>query len=153
MQASGQHPNPQTYAILLDGLCQNKQIGEAMALFQEMEYKRLDHDNVIHYNILIDGLCNVGELTTARELFYSPHTKGLLPNVATHNIMIRGFCKKGLIVEASELLEKMDGKGSQFFVPASASFFISLARDILLLWDWIANRQAALPHCSQSCVS
>ena len=37
MQDCGECPSPQTYAILLDDLCKNKKIGEAMALFQEME--------------------------------------------------------------------------------------------------------------------
>ena len=55
MQACGQLPNPQTYVILLDGLCKNKKIGDAMALFQEMEDKKLDHD-IVFYNILIDGM-------------------------------------------------------------------------------------------------
>ena len=76
MQACGQLPNPQTYAILLDGFCKNKKIGDAMALFQDMEDKMLGNDIVI-YNILIDGLGNVGKLIAARELFYSLPAKGL----------------------------------------------------------------------------
>ena len=76
MQACGQLPDPQTYAILLDGLCKNKKIGEALALFQEMEDKKLDH-NIVFYNILIDNMCNARELTTAREIFNGLLAKGL----------------------------------------------------------------------------
>ena len=101
--------NKITYAILLDGLCKNNKIGEAMALFQEMEDKRLDHDIVV-CNILIDDLCKIKKLTAARELFNSLPLKGLQPNVRTYT-MIKGLCKEGLLDEASELLEKMDGNG------------------------------------------
>jgi len=62
----GQHPNLQTYAILLYDLCKNLHFLEAMALFHEMEDKKLDLKIVI-YNILIDGMCNAGKITTARE--------------------------------------------------------------------------------------
>ncbi|KAM3704711.1 hypothetical protein ACJW31_03G026300 [Castanea mollissima] len=86
MQACGQHPDPQTYAILLDGLCKNKLIVEAMTLFQQMEDKRLGH-NIVISSILIDGL----------EFFDSLPTKGLQPN--------------GLIDEACELLETMGVNG------------------------------------------
>ena len=100
MQACGQHPNPQTYAILLDGIFKKRRIIEGMALFWEMEDKRLDCYIVI-YSILIDGFCNVGELMTAREIFSGLPTKGLKPNVWTYTIMNKGFCKNGLVDEAS----------------------------------------------------
>ena len=63
-----------------------------MALFQEMEDKRLDCGIVI-YSILIDGFCNVGELTTAREIFSGLPAKGLKPNVWTYTIMIKDFAR------------------------------------------------------------
>ncbi|KAB1224490.1 hypothetical protein CJ030_MR2G016379 [Morella rubra] len=64
----GQHPDIQTYALLLDGLFKNKQLTQAMTLFQQMEDRGLELDIVV-YNILIDAMCNVGQLNTARELF------------------------------------------------------------------------------------
>ncbi|KAL0006342.1 hypothetical protein SO802_013903 [Lithocarpus litseifolius] len=93
MQDCGECPSPQTYAILLDGFCKKQKIGEAMALFQEMEDKKLDH-NIVIYSILINGLCNIKKLTAARELFNSLPLKGLQPNVWTYTIMIRGFAKR-----------------------------------------------------------
>uniref|UniRef100_A0A2N9FFD3 Pentatricopeptide repeat-containing protein n=1 Tax=Fagus sylvatica TaxID=28930 RepID=A0A2N9FFD3_FAGSY len=108
--AYGQHPNPLTYGILLDGLCKNEHFDKAMTLLQEIEDNKL-HPNIVIYNILIDGLCNVGKLAAARELFYSLPAKGLQPNVQTYTIMIKGLCKEGLIDEVDELLKKMDGNG------------------------------------------
>ena len=75
-RARGQHPDVQTYAVLLDGLFKNKNFAEAMALFQEMEDNKLHHNTVI-YNVLIDGLCNAEEITIARKIFYCLPTKGL----------------------------------------------------------------------------
>ena len=80
MQACGQHPDLETYATLLAGFFKNRRIAEAMALFQEMEDRRLDC-NIVIYSILIDGFCNVGELMIAREIFSGLPTKGLKPNV------------------------------------------------------------------------
>jgi pentatricopeptide repeat protein len=82
MQGCGQHPDCQTYAILLYGLCKNLHFQEAMALFYEIEDKKLDLDIVI-YNILIHAMCNVGKLKTVRELFNTLPTKGLQANVLT----------------------------------------------------------------------
>ena len=65
MQACGQPLYPQTYAVLLDGLCKNGQVVEAIKVFLEMEDKTLCNDIVV-YSILIDGLCNVGNLKVAR---------------------------------------------------------------------------------------
>ena len=75
MWAWGQHPNPPTYHVLLDGLFKNKHFAESMALFQELKDNKLDH-NIAIYNILITGLCNKGKLSIARELFYSLASKG-----------------------------------------------------------------------------
>nr|XP_023895101.1 putative pentatricopeptide repeat-containing protein At3g16710, mitochondrial [Quercus suber] len=128
MQACGQLPDPQTYAALLDGLCKNGQVVEAIKVFLEMEDKTLGNDIVI-YNILIDGLCHVGNLKVSRELFYSLLAKGLQPNVRTYTIMLKGLCKEGLLEEASEIFEKMDGSGcSPMITPDArvASMFFDL---------------------------
>jgi pentatricopeptide repeat protein len=106
MQGCGQHPDCQTYAILLDGLRKNLHFQKATVLFHEMEDKKLDL-HIVSYSILIDGMCNAGKLT-ARELFNTLPTKGLQPNVRTYTIMIKGFCKEGLLNEARELFEKME---------------------------------------------
>ena len=76
MGARGQHPDVQTYAVLLDGLFKKKNFAKAMALFREMEDNKLHHNTMI-YNILIDGLCNAKEVTIARKIFYCLPTKGL----------------------------------------------------------------------------
>ena len=110
MQGIGQHPNVQTYAILLDGLCKNLHFLKAMTLFQAMEDKKL-YLNIVIYNILIDGTCLVEKLTTARELFNSFSIKGFQANVWTYTIVIKGLCKEGLLNKASELFEKMEENG------------------------------------------
>ncbi|KAG7967762.1 hypothetical protein I3843_08G115600 [Carya illinoinensis] len=110
MQACGEHPDLQTYAILFDSLLKNRHFVEAMALFREMVDKKLEIDIVI-YNILIDAMCDAAKLVTAKELFCFLSTKGLQPNARTYTIMFNGLCREGLINEACDLLEKMDGNG------------------------------------------
>jgi pentatricopeptide repeat protein len=93
VQGCGQHPDWQTYSILLDGLCKNLHLPKVLTLFHEMEDKKLDL-NIVIYNILIDGMCNARKLTTAKELFITLPTKGLQANVWTYNIMIKWLCKE-----------------------------------------------------------
>lgn len=45
-----------TYSILLDYLCKNRHLDEAMSLLKDIEGSNMEPDVQI-YNILIDGLC------------------------------------------------------------------------------------------------
>jgi pentatricopeptide repeat protein len=80
MQGCSQHPNVQTYAILLDGICKNLHFSEAMTLFQAIEDKKLNL-NIVIYNILIDGMYHVGKLIITNKLFNSLSTKGFQADV------------------------------------------------------------------------
>ncbi|CAL5422479.1 unnamed protein product [Camellia sinensis] len=110
MQAAGIIPNSQTCGILLDGLCKNGHISEALSLFHMIESNSL-HLNVVMYNILIDAFCKDKKLDTARALFNNLSSKGLQPDVKTYTTMIQGFCEEGLLHEAKELFVKMEHNG------------------------------------------
>ncbi|KAF8401945.1 hypothetical protein HHK36_012896 [Tetracentron sinense] len=105
IQACGQRPDLVTYNLLLDGLCQNQCLDEAMTLFHLIEDSKFK-PNIITYGILIDGMCKAGKLKAAMELFCSFPAKGLEPSVSTYNIIINGLYKEGLLDEANELLVK-----------------------------------------------
>ncbi|XP_028114903.1 pentatricopeptide repeat-containing protein At3g22470, mitochondrial-like [Camellia sinensis] len=95
MQAAGIISDSQTYGILLDGLCKNGHISEALSLFHVME------SNSLHLDIL----------DTARALFSNLSSKGLQPDVKTYTTMIQGFCEEGLLHDAKELFVKMEHNG------------------------------------------
>ncbi|KAK8700409.1 hypothetical protein V6N13_018806 [Hibiscus sabdariffa] len=99
MLASGLVSSQVTCLILLDGLCKNGKLKEALKIFQVMRNSGLELD-IIFYTILIDGLCKSGQIEGAKELFHELSVKGLKPDIYTYTIMINEFCKVGLPDEA-----------------------------------------------------
>ncbi|KAD6453356.1 hypothetical protein E3N88_08061 [Mikania micrantha] len=103
-------PHECAYRIILEGLCNNQQVEEALSLFHLLGDSKLNSDIAV-YTILIDGLCKCGNLDTARYLFHNLSVKGLQPNVQTYSVMISGLCGKGLLKEAKHLFLKMEENG------------------------------------------
>ncbi|CAA7039196.1 unnamed protein product [Microthlaspi erraticum] len=99
-----------TYAILLDGLCDNGELENALEIFEKMEKSKLDFDIGI-YNIIIHGMCNGSKVDDAWDLFCSLPSKGVKPNVKTYTVMIAGLCKKGSLSEADMLFRKWERMG------------------------------------------
>ncbi|KAM0029468.1 putative tetratricopeptide-like helical domain superfamily [Helianthus debilis subsp. tardiflorus] len=110
MRAAGQIPNEYTYGVILDGLCNNHQVEEALSLFHLVGESKLNY-NIVVYNILIEGASKCGKLDTAKTLFHDLTLKGLQPDVRTFNIMISGLCREGQLKEAKLLFLKMDESG------------------------------------------
>ncbi|KVH91263.1 Pentatricopeptide repeat-containing protein [Cynara cardunculus var. scolymus] len=103
-------PDACTYKIVLEGLCNNHQVDEALYLFCLMGENKLDLDIVV-YNILIDGASKCGKPDIAKALFCDLSVQGLHCNVWTYNVMVNGFCREGLVREAKELFLKMEERG------------------------------------------
>ncbi|KAJ4846566.1 hypothetical protein Tsubulata_049195 [Turnera subulata] len=82
MNANGPTPDSVTYATILDGLCMQGRVDEALTLFQTMKKHSVKPDIVI-YSILIGGMCNSGKVKHAWELFNSLSLKGLRPDART----------------------------------------------------------------------
>lgn len=57
-------PNLRTYIVLIDGLCKNGYLSEALELFYDLE-KCKSKLNIEFVSCLIDGLCRVRRLETA----------------------------------------------------------------------------------------
>ncbi|KAH9696345.1 pentatricopeptide repeat-containing protein [Citrus sinensis] len=110
MQLNGVVPDSITYATLVDGLCKNGFVLEAVELFHTLKNLKCEL-NIGAYNCLIDGLCKSGQLEVAWELFQRLPHEGLMPNVVTYNIMIHGLCNGGQMDKAYDLLLDMDAKG------------------------------------------
>lgn len=106
MVSCGQIPDLVTYSILLDYLCKNCHLPEAMTLLKAIEGSNMD-PNIPIYTIVIDGMCRADELEVARDLSYYL-CKGLNPSTWTYNIMLNGLFKRGLLDEANNLFIKME---------------------------------------------
>ncbi|XP_057988957.1 pentatricopeptide repeat-containing protein At1g62930, chloroplastic-like [Hevea brasiliensis] len=110
MCSHGQQPDKVTFSIILDGLCKQGYLDEALTLFKAMEKSRLKPD-CVSFTILIDGMCKAGRLNDAKELFFRHFEKGLQPNVYTYSTIIKGLCKEGLLDEAYKVFRGMEKSG------------------------------------------
>ncbi|KAI3829099.1 hypothetical protein L1987_03213 [Smallanthus sonchifolius] len=85
MQSVGLTPNFITYSVLLDGLCKNHRVNEALSFFGIIINSGI-HPNVALYTVLIDGCCKNGKLGIALDLFSELCSRGAFTfeEVANH---------------------------------------------------------------------
>ncbi|KAI5678571.1 hypothetical protein M9H77_09521 [Catharanthus roseus] len=106
MKATGIQPSFVTHCTLLDGLCKNIHVEEALSIFYELKTK--GDANISMYNVLIGGLLHIRKINEAKELFVDAISRGLEPNVRTYNVMVCDFVQEGLLHEANDLLREME---------------------------------------------
>jgi pentatricopeptide repeat protein len=83
------------YSTIIDSLCKDRLVTEALNMLSEMMSKGIQPD-LVTYNSLIQGLCNFGRWKEATTLFKEMEQRKILPNLCkplaywwTH------FAKKG----------------------------------------------------------
>ncbi|RZC50743.1 hypothetical protein C5167_019170 [Papaver somniferum] len=99
-------PDLYTYSTLIDGLCKENRIEEAITLLDEMQSEGC-FPNEVTYNALINGLCKKGDIARASKLVENMFLKGCIPNEVTYNTLIHGLCLKGKLEKAVWLLDRM----------------------------------------------
>nr|GEX17283.1 hypothetical protein [Tanacetum cinerariifolium] len=115
MQAQGHVPNERTYAIMLEGLCDNIQLEDALSLFLWMSENKIANSNIVVYNILIDGARKCRKLDIAKNLFDEITAKGLELTLYTYTLMIQVFSEEGLLIDAKQLFLKLKEKRAPTF--------------------------------------
>ncbi|KAL3753259.1 hypothetical protein ACJRO7_000625 [Eucalyptus globulus] len=98
--------NSFTYNIVIDGLCKEGLITEALRLHESMSKKGIKPD-VVTYTSLIHGLCNVGQMEDALILLEEMTSGGIQPDIFTYNSLVHCLCSRGQWKDAMVLLEKM----------------------------------------------
>lgn len=104
MISSGVCLNVVTCSTLLDGICDNGKLKDALEMFKVMQKSKMDLDashpfngvepDVQTYNILICGLINNGNFLEAEELYEEMPHRGIVPDTITYSSMIDGLCKQ-----------------------------------------------------------
>ncbi|KAE8695558.1 Pentatricopeptide repeat-containing protein [Hibiscus syriacus] len=77
---------------MLDGLCKDGLIQEAMKLFGLMREKGTIPEVVI-YTAVVDGFCKAHKLDDAKRIFRKMLSKGVVPNVFSYSVLIQGLYK------------------------------------------------------------
>lgn len=103
MKETGLIPNA---VAMLDGLCKDGLIQEAMKLFGLMREKGTIPEVVI-YTAVVDGFCKAHKLDDAKRIFRKMQSKGVTPNAFSYTVLIQGLYKCNQLDDAIEFCLEM----------------------------------------------
>ncbi|GAV70182.1 PPR domain-containing protein/PPR_2 domain-containing protein, partial [Cephalotus follicularis] len=103
MKETGLIPNA---VAMLDGLCKDGLVQEAMKLFGLMREKGTIPEVVI-YTAVVDGYCKAHKLDDAKRIFRKMQTNGITPNAFTYGVLIQGLCKCNKLADAVQFSVEM----------------------------------------------
>ncbi|KAG1361819.1 putative pentatricopeptide repeat-containing protein [Cocos nucifera] len=111
IRACGVSHSEYTYDILIDSLCKQQRLQDAISLFQDMQGQKKIKPCIITFNTLMSGLCNAGLVEVAESILSQMLKYGLHPDRYSYNTLIHGLCVAGSMEEALKLSEDMEKDG------------------------------------------
>ncbi|CAN1156489.1 Pentatricopeptide repeat-containing protein At4g38150, partial [Linum perenne] len=103
MKETGLIPNA---VAMLDGLCKDGLVQEAMKLFGQMREKGTMPEVVI-YTAVVDGFCTARKPEDAKRIFRKMVSNGINPNAFSYTVLIQGLYKCGNLDDAVGFCEEM----------------------------------------------
>lgn len=103
LKETGLIPNA---VAMLDGLCKDGLVQEAMKLFGLMREKGTIPEVVI-YTAVVEGFCKAQKLDDAKRIFLKMKGNGISPNAFSYAVLIRGLCKGKRLEDAVEVCVEM----------------------------------------------
>ncbi|KAF2314599.1 hypothetical protein GH714_027867 [Hevea brasiliensis] len=103
MKETGLIPNA---VAMLDGLCKDGLVQEAMKLFGLMREKGTMPDVVV-YTAVVDGFCKAHKLDDAKRIFRKMLDNGIAPNAFSYIVLIQGLYKCKLLDDAVDFSFQM----------------------------------------------
>lgn len=103
MKETGLIPNA---VAMLDGLCKDGLVQEAMKLFGVMREKGTLPEVVI-YTAVVEGFCQAQKLEDAIRIFRKMQGNGVTPNAFSYRILIQGLCRGKRLDSAAEFCNEM----------------------------------------------
>ncbi|XP_050366374.1 pentatricopeptide repeat-containing protein At4g38150-like [Argentina anserina] len=103
MKETGLIPNA---VAMLDGLCKDGLVQEAMKLFGSMREKGTIPEVVI-YTAVVEGFCKAQKPEDAKRIFRKMQSNGIIPNAFSYNVVVQGLCRCGDMEEAAEFCGEM----------------------------------------------
>ncbi|KAH1031072.1 hypothetical protein J1N35_043246 [Gossypium stocksii] len=140
MKETGLIPNA---VAMLDGLCKDGLIQEAMKLFGLMREKGTIPEVVI-YTAVVDGFCKAHKLEDAKRIFRKMQSKaGHSPNVTTFVGLVDGLCKEKGVEEAVNVIGTLKQKGFLVNDKAVRQFLDKKAPFSPLVWEAIFGKKTS----------
>ncbi|KAM1007026.1 hypothetical protein ACFX2A_003729 [Malus domestica] len=103
MKETGLIPNA---VAMLDGLCKDGLVQEAMKLFGSMREKGTIPEVVI-YTAVVDGFCKAQKLEDAKRIFRKMQSNGIVPNAFSYTVLIQGLYRANMLEDAVEFCSEM----------------------------------------------
>lgn len=103
MKQTGLIPNA---VAMLDGLCKDGLVQEAMKLFGLMREKGTIPEVVI-YTAVVDGFCKAHKFDDAKRIFRKMQTNGISPNAFSYTVLIQGLYKCNKLEDAVDFCIEM----------------------------------------------
>ncbi|XP_047947817.1 pentatricopeptide repeat-containing protein At4g38150-like [Salvia hispanica] len=88
MKETGLIPNA---VAMLDGLCKDGLVHDAMKLFGLMREKGAIPEVVV-YTAVVEGFCKAQKLDDAVRIFKKMESNGIVPNAFSYQVLIKGLC-------------------------------------------------------------
>ncbi|GJM94199.1 hypothetical protein PR202_ga10823 [Eleusine coracana subsp. coracana] len=107
MKQTGLIPNA---VAMLDGLCKNGLVQDAMKLFGLMREKGAIPEVVI-YTAVVDAFCKAAKLDDAVRIFRKMQGNGVIPNAFSYWLLIQGLCRGGRLDDAVAFCVEMFESG------------------------------------------
>nr|XP_043637051.1 pentatricopeptide repeat-containing protein At4g01570 [Erigeron canadensis] len=103
-------PDLCTYNSLIQGLCFNGKVNDALIVWEELKSSGHEPDPFT-YRIIIQGCCKCYRMNDGVKIFGEMQHNGFQPDTIVYNSMLDGFLKSRKLMEACELFEKMVDDG------------------------------------------
>ncbi|CAI9101381.1 OLC1v1038691C1 [Oldenlandia corymbosa var. corymbosa] len=106
MKSSKVFPNSSTYRVMIQCLCRNLCVDDAVSLFEVMVSGGVSPDNDT-YKDIIDGLCKLNKFSEAKKILLENNVEISCP----FNLLLGAYCKVGDLAAAKDLFDEMFDRG------------------------------------------
>jgi pentatricopeptide repeat protein len=112
MEEKGIYSNAITVSVLVDGLCRENRVQDAVRFIMEYSGQKKSEKNPsiansVTYMTLIYGLYIDGQYNEACYFFSCMRDSGMVPDRFTYTLVIRGLCMLGYVLNAMMLYADM----------------------------------------------
>ncbi|KAL2939044.1 hypothetical protein RDABS01_022493 [Bienertia sinuspersici] len=95
-----------SFSIIINILCQNSRLDEAVQLFGAMDNVNCQKDTLL-YNNLIDALSNADRVYDSLQLLGEMKQSGIRPTHFTYNSIYGYYCRKGDVIGATSMMKEL----------------------------------------------
>lgn len=125
MKEGGLIPNA---VAMLDGLCKDGLVQEAMKLFGLMRDKGTIPEVVI-YTAVVEGFCKAHKIEDAKRIFRKMQTNGIAPNAFSYGVLVQGLYNCNMLDDALAFCAEMLESGHSPNVPTFVGLVDALCRE------------------------